>query len=272
MTSPYVDFLAGCLGGVAGVLVGHPLDTVKVKLQTQGMLSSNTLYRGTLHCLLVTAKKDGFFGLYKGMSSPLYCLTFINAIVFGVYGNVSRYLGSDRTLGNEMTCGTMAGLCQTFVTSPMELVKTRRQLQQGSSSFRALVKGRQLFRGLSATMARDCPAFGSYFVTYQGMLNVMDEQRSPSILKHLLAGGLAGQVSWVIVYPIDVAKTRIQCFPDKYKTVVQTLRRSCAEESWRVLFKGLSPALIRAFPVNGVTFAVVSYTLYAWETNFAYKD
>lgn len=25
-----LDFLAGCAGGVAGVLVGHPFDTVKV--------------------------------------------------------------------------------------------------------------------------------------------------------------------------------------------------------------------------------------------------
>lgn len=27
-----LDFLAGCAGGVAGVLVGHPFDTVKVSL------------------------------------------------------------------------------------------------------------------------------------------------------------------------------------------------------------------------------------------------
>lgn len=67
-----IDFLAGCFGGAAGVLIGHPLDTVKVKLQTQGMIrnihgSSNAspssppksiVYRGTLHCLMSTYQQE----------------------------------------------------------------------------------------------------------------------------------------------------------------------------------------------------------------------
>ena len=31
---PYANLLAGDVGGLAGLVVGHPLDTVKVRLQT----------------------------------------------------------------------------------------------------------------------------------------------------------------------------------------------------------------------------------------------
>lgn len=33
--SPAIDFVGGLLGGVASTYIGHPLDTVKVRLQTQ---------------------------------------------------------------------------------------------------------------------------------------------------------------------------------------------------------------------------------------------
>ena len=32
------DFLAGYVGGVCGVVIGHPFDTVKIRLQTRGHL------------------------------------------------------------------------------------------------------------------------------------------------------------------------------------------------------------------------------------------
>lgn len=45
-----LDFLAGCAGGVAGVLVGHPFDTVKVSLSSrfcsQALVEAQTLEGG----------------------------------------------------------------------------------------------------------------------------------------------------------------------------------------------------------------------------------
>uniref|UniRef100_A0A674ISC0 Uncharacterized protein n=1 Tax=Terrapene triunguis TaxID=2587831 RepID=A0A674ISC0_9SAUR len=74
-----LDFLAGCVGGAAGVLVGHPFDTVKVRLQVQSV--EKPLYRGTYHCFQSIIKHESAFGLYKGIGSPMMGLTFINALV-----------------------------------------------------------------------------------------------------------------------------------------------------------------------------------------------
>ena len=50
-------------------------------------------------------------------------------MIFGVYGNVSKRLSDPESIKSIATAGICAGLAQTVITSPMELVKTRLQVQ-----------------------------------------------------------------------------------------------------------------------------------------------
>lgn len=115
-----------------------------------------------------------------------------------------------------------------------------------------------------------------------------------------------------VQYPVDVIKTRIQVFPDRYTSMKQCFRLSLQQvsliffpdmsrkilrlsyiptlalitmtitrphallntqmqEGLAALTRGLTPAVVRAFPVNAVTFSVVSYTLLTWEKMLQYK-
>ena len=47
------------VSGSAGILVGFPLDTVKVRIQTQCMLSGTPKYTGTFQCLSTIIKHEG---------------------------------------------------------------------------------------------------------------------------------------------------------------------------------------------------------------------
>lgn len=50
------------------VVVGQPLDTIKVRLQLdQGR------FKGAWDCTIQTVQKEGFFALYKGKISSLLC-------------------------------------------------------------------------------------------------------------------------------------------------------------------------------------------------------
>ncbi|ENN79117.1 hypothetical protein D910_01244, partial [Dendroctonus ponderosae] len=120
-----LDFLAGCIGGSAGVLIGHPLDTVKVCIQTQD--SNNPRYRGTLHCLQSICTQQGFKGIYRGVTSPLFGVAGINAIVFGIYGNTQRHMQNPDLLISHAIAGGTAGLVQSFICSPIELAKSTMQ-------------------------------------------------------------------------------------------------------------------------------------------------
>lgn len=160
-----LDFAAGCLGGCAGVVVGYPFDTIKVHLQTQD--HRNPLYKGTLDCFRKIIAKESVRGLYRGMSSPMAGVAAVNAIVFGVYGNVQRNNSDPDSLYSHFLAGTAAGLAQSFICSPMELVKTRLQLQdnlpKGALKFsgpmqctRSIWRNegfRGVFRGLGITAA-----------------------------------------------------------------------------------------------------------------------
>lgn len=73
-------------------------------------------------------------GLYKGMSSPMAAVAMVNAVVFGVYGNFQRHSPQPDALSSHFLAGAAAGFVQSFMCSPMELVKTRLQVQQHSAA------------------------------------------------------------------------------------------------------------------------------------------
>ena len=99
----------------------------------------------------------------------------VNAIVFGVYGNVQRCVGKEG-LGVHFLAGASAGLSQSFICSPVELAKTRLQLQT-TKTYRGTLNClskvfkaegvRGVYKGLTLTIMREVPSFGSYFLTYE---------------------------------------------------------------------------------------------------------
>uniref|UniRef100_UPI00398E6485 mitochondrial basic amino acids transporter isoform X1 n=2 Tax=Pristiophorus japonicus TaxID=55135 RepID=UPI00398E6485 len=275
-----LDFAAGCLGGVAGVVVGHPFDTVKVRLQVQN--PDQPRYRGTLHCFQSIIKQESGFGLYKGIGSPMMGLTFINAIVFGVQGNAMRYLGKDTPL-NQFLAGAAAGGIQCVICCPMELAKTRMQLQgMGEYQIKSKVYKnsldclvriykkhgiRGINKGMVTTILREIPGFGFYFLTYDCLTRALNCEPDDSLIipKLLFAGGMSGIASWISTYPIDVIKSRLQADGvggiNRYNGIMDCVLQSYKNEGWHVFARGLTSTLLRAFPVNAATFATVTLFL-----------
>lgn len=48
-----------------------------------------------------------------------------------------------------------------------------------------------------------CQAFGVYFSSYQYTLDVLKDKKTPVLVNHLLAGGIAGSASWLVVVRIS---------------------------------------------------------------------
>ena len=83
--------------------------------------------------------------------------------------------------------------------------------------------------------------------------------REVSPLETALAGAAAGVLSWALIYPLDVVKTRCQSLPPEVGKIgmAEALRQIVVEPSgWRGLFRGCGTCIIRALPVNAVTFLV----------------
>jgi solute carrier family 25 (mitochondrial carnitine/acylcarnitine transporter), member 20/29 len=97
-------------------------------------------------------------------------IAVLNAIVFGVYGNVQRRTSDPDSLLAHFCAGSAAGLSQSIICSPMELVKSRMQIQNNipnaikhNSPFSSIKhiwkhEGRRgVFKGYGITVARDIP-------------------------------------------------------------------------------------------------------------------
>lgn len=250
------------------MLVGHPLDTVKVLMQVNGKHSN------IISCMKDVIAKDSLKGLYRGVTSPMAGVAFVNAIVFGVYGGVQKRSSDPDSLVCHAVAGATAGLLQSFVCSPVELAKTRLQLgcsgSAGKGPLSCLVDVARregptaLFRGLGLTILRDTPAFACYFLTYEALARKPDGT-PPGTFRALMAGGFAGTASWLISFPIDSLKSRIQADgmtgPRLYSGAYDCLKKSLKSEGPQFLTRGLSAVLIRAFPTNAACFGAVNWCL-----------
>jgi len=71
---------AGGFGGVCAVIVGHPFDLVKVRLQT----AERGVYKSAIDVVRKSIAKDGLGkGLYAGVSAPLVGVTPMCKLRFG---------------------------------------------------------------------------------------------------------------------------------------------------------------------------------------------
>ncbi|KAJ3021251.1 UNVERIFIED_CONTAM: hypothetical protein HDU68_009720 [Siphonaria sp. JEL0065] len=291
----WIDFVAGTIGGAAGVVVGHPLDTVKyviailvcvVRLQTQAMTAvSQRKYSGIVNCVMTILREEKIRGLYKGMASPIVGVAAINSLLFGVHGWFMHHIAGDDTpsVSSIFWAGCGSGFVNAFLSCPMELIKIRLQNQTatpgtiGSNNMttysgnldciQKLYKQggiRAFYRGLPTTIIRETPSYGAYFASYEIFSHLFTppgqslDTPSPGLL---MAGGLAGIVGWLSTYPFDVIKTHIQSDlssgkPQGMWVAARTIYKA---EGIRPFFTGLGATAIRAFPTNAATFYVVCY-------------
>lgn len=93
---------------------------------------------------------------------------------------------------------------------------------------------------------------------------------SPPLFLTLFAGAMSGVMSWVITYPFDVIKTRIQSTPLEIKAngIIQIFSKLLKNEGGiKSLFCGLNATVIRAIPTNAIIFLGFSSTLRMLETS-----
>ena len=125
------DLTAGTVGGIANLVVGHPFDTIKVKLQSQPTPAPGKLpkYAGAFDAVKQTVAAEGPRGLYKGMGAPLATVAAFNALLFTVRGQMEALLrsepGAPLTVKQQVVAGAGAGLAVSFLACPTELIKCR---------------------------------------------------------------------------------------------------------------------------------------------------
>ena len=63
------EFVAGGFGGMAGIVSGYPLDTLRIRQQQRPSGSAVSIFRSLV-------ASEGLAGLYGGMAAPLASVAF----------------------------------------------------------------------------------------------------------------------------------------------------------------------------------------------------
>ena len=81
------ELIAGGSAGAIGVMIGNPLDVIKVRMQT-----SPSKYQTLRQSVALIVKNEGYRAFLKGMTSPLAAQFVINSILFGTNSLVMSLL------------------------------------------------------------------------------------------------------------------------------------------------------------------------------------
>ncbi|KLJ08803.1 solute carrier family 25, member 46 [Blastomyces silverae] len=279
------SFVAGGAGGLCAVVVGHPFDLVKVRLQT----AEKGVYSGAIDVVKRTIAREGLTrGLYAGVSAPLVGVTPMFAVSFWGYdvgktlvrnfSTVPVHNGTPQfSIAQISAAGFFSAIPMTLITAPFERVKVLLQIQGqnppppgqkpkysgGVDVVRQLYKEggiRSVFRGSAMTLARDGPGSAAYFAAYEYIKRSLTPKDADgnvtgelSLTAVVAAGGAAGIAMWIPVFPIDTIKSRLQSAEGR-PTISGTIRGVYASGGIKAFFPGFGPALARAVPANAATF------------------
>mmetsp|Transcript_13252 Transcript_13252/g.38565 ORF Transcript_13252/g.38565 Transcript_13252/m.38565 type:complete len:299 (-) Transcript_13252:167-1063(-) len=270
------EALAGAFAGAVGTVLGYPLDVIKTRMQTgsAGMLRSVRDVYGS----------SGVTGFYRGIGAPLLSLIILNVTSFANYARFCKELGVDlerRTVEwRVVAAGVATGVFASLISTPFELLKIQMQLQssraQGgnhgplrTSLDIVRVQGPLgLYFGHNVNCVREMVFLGAYFGLYEHTKSLFNEAL-PFSLGIPLAGGLAGGAGWVISFPLDLVKSRVQSL-DLSKRVDPRAIDQASEIGARLfrthgmagLYRGVGPSLLRAFLVSGSRFSAYEFAMH----------
>ena len=244
-------FVNGAIGGMAGIIASHPVDTIKSNAQAQKPIPRSIP------------------GLYSGITPALVGMAAEKAIVFGSYENIRRGLKNGFPQMPDQVAvamaGALTGTISANVVCPTERLKVLAQTGSGYHHKYILQFRRYgLFQGLLATYAREVPGFAIYFSTYEYLrrrtvARAEREGREVRTWETALNGGLSGVTAWIPIIPPDAVKTDQQSRIGKSYGFFETIRKIYAEGGSRAFIRGGHWAIFRAFPLHGGTFVALEW-------------
>ncbi|KAK8022514.1 hypothetical protein PG993_013281 [Apiospora rasikravindrae] len=282
------DFWAGYISGAIGIIIGNPLDVIKVRLQAKESLPTGQTATSFVRQFESTSS------LITGTAAPILGYGALNALLFVSYNRseaaLNKSLNLQPNLWTTWLAGAIGGLATWAVSTPTELIKCRAQLASAPTSSWAITRRilrnegvRGLYFGGAVTALRDSIGYGFYFWSYelstQWMATAKEDKSSLSqeAAKVLLCGGLAGVMTWASIFPLDVIKTRVQAQtldpaarpllddptkPQRRLGAMEVAREAYREGGMRVFFRGLTICSVRAFFVNAVQWATYEWIMY----------
>lgn len=228
----YNIIISSFLAGSVQTILGHPLDTIKTRIQIDNSNIKKVIKNIKLN--------ENYLHLYKGAFMPLIGTCILNSFLFSYHYNLNNIIN------NHFISGFYTGLLNGIILSPFELIKCKFQNNRTKKKNKLYnifksIKNKEilLYNGVLLSALRDSIGISIYFGTYE---TFQKYNNNP-----LINGGLAGCLSWIYSYPIDVIKTKKQISNNNISNIIKHMKP-------QNYINGISIVIIRAFIVNSGIF------------------
>lgn len=214
--STWQNAVSGATAGVVARFVIAPLDVVKIRFQLQ----TDKKYTSVLQSLRLIVKEEGIFGLFKGNLPAEYLYLTYSAIQFLCYYELDKKMKQTdlSTQTRAFIAGSTAGAIATFITYPLDLLRTRFAIQaDGNQRMYPSMLGaiRQIYaaeglkgfyRGCKPSVLQIMPYMGVMFTAHSIVRDSLKRGKSFSKSADFIAGGVAGIIAKTAVMPFDVVR------------------------------------------------------------------
>lgn len=261
--------------------VTHPLDLIKVRLQTRTGNAPKSMSGTFVHIL----KNQGPTGLYNGLSASLLRQLTYSTVRFGIYEDLKGRLtrkGQDPSfptlIGLAMSSGFVGGIAGNFA----DVINVRMQHDAAlppaeRRNYKHAVDGMirmarhegvlSWFRGWLPNSTRAAFMTASQLASYDfaKRLLLTYTPMEDNLNTHFTASFFAGLVAATVTSPVDVVKTRVM----SSKTgggIMHQIGDLYRADGMRWMFKGWTPSFLRLGPQTICTFVFLEMHRKAYRT------
>lgn len=174
----------------------------------------------------------------------------------------------------SLLAGAIAGGLAKTCIAPLDRTKIHFQIQDSKFSVNEALKFLRntynqhgiiaLWRGNSATMVRIIPYAAMQYCSHEQFKKLLEvdtnERKKNGKAKSFLAGSLAGLVSSICTYPLDLARARMAVSNSDKIRLTDIFKTLVIKDGYMALYRGCLPSIIGIVPYAGVTF-------YTYETS-----
>ncbi len=256
----FAALMTGTLYGITNTVVGHPLDTVKTKMQVVSEFHNFSM--------LQTARKiyftEGILGFFRGVIPPMIGSSIFRAAQFSVFEAIYTLLESNSffinkvpfTLGLEyrvIFSGVISGSARSLIECPFEYSKV-----QGQTGNKWQMN--HVFQGFSALWIRSTGLMTIYFCLIDSLRRNTNFFKNPYGV--FFVSGMCSALSFALIWPMEIAKNFIQSQTNikeiqNMKSLEIIKNRIKVEGIRKGLYAGCLPGLLSVFIRNGVAMIVM---------------
>jgi solute carrier family 25 phosphate transporter 23/24/25/41 len=237
--------LAGAAAGMTATAVGHPLDTLRLRLALP-----NSGYTGMTDALFKVVRGEGALALAKGLPAALAGIAPYAAVNFAAYDMTKKLVYDKLQVRTAPTDPPLKATqytptaCDVPVATPRagglhrDSACPRQQPPVGQQQKVTFCK--LSFRD-PLRLVRGPPQVENNWVTNAGV------------------GAATGLFSASVCYPLDTVRRRMQMKGGTYKHTLDCFYQIATKEGYQTFFKGWAANALKVVPQNSIRF--VSYEL-----------